>query len=133
MEYDSATLEKIDLIRQRTGVSYRRASEALAQADGDVIEALIALEAEQPRWQERVRVGGSEAFERIREIIHQGNVTRITVRQNGRTLLSLPVTAGAVGALIWPVVAGYLSIAGIVASAAGWVDIDVERRPPSQG
>ncbi len=38
------TLENIDLIRERTGISYREAKEALERNDGNVIDTLIELE-----------------------------------------------------------------------------------------
>ena len=45
------TLEKIDLIRDRTGVTYREAHEALQRNDGNVISALIELEdSKQSSW-----------------------------------------------------------------------------------
>ena len=38
------TLEKIELVKDRTGVTYKEAKEALEQADGNVVEAIISLE-----------------------------------------------------------------------------------------
>ena len=38
------TLEKVDLIRERTGVSYTEAKEALEAGNGDVVDALIYIE-----------------------------------------------------------------------------------------
>jgi len=41
------TLEKIDIIKERTGVSYTEAKEALEECDSDVVNALIYIEAKQ--------------------------------------------------------------------------------------
>ena len=38
------TLEKVDKVRERTGVSYSKAKEALEVSNGDVLEAIIFLE-----------------------------------------------------------------------------------------
>ena len=38
------TLEQIDLIMQRTHVSYAEAKEALEAADGDILEAILIIE-----------------------------------------------------------------------------------------
>ena len=47
------TLDKIDIIRDRTGVSYKEAREALTQADGNVVDALISIEESSGRnWTE---------------------------------------------------------------------------------
>ena len=38
------TLEKIELVKDRTGVSYAEAKEALEAADGSVVDAIISIE-----------------------------------------------------------------------------------------
>ena len=38
------TLEKIELVKDRTGVSYREAKEALEEANGSVVDAIINIE-----------------------------------------------------------------------------------------
>ena len=38
------TLEKIELVKDRTGVSYKEAKEALEAAEGSVVDAIIAIE-----------------------------------------------------------------------------------------
>ena len=38
------TLEKIDEIRERTGLNYKEAKDLLEEAEGDVVQALIILE-----------------------------------------------------------------------------------------
>lgn len=37
------TLEKIELVKDRTGVTYKEAKEALEAADGNVVDAIIAI------------------------------------------------------------------------------------------
>ena len=41
---ENVTLEKVDMVRERTGVSYEKAKEALEVCEGDVLEALIYIE-----------------------------------------------------------------------------------------
>ena len=38
------TLEKIELVKDRTGVSYREAKSALEEANGSVVDAIILIE-----------------------------------------------------------------------------------------
>ncbi len=38
------TLEKIELVKDRTGVSYKEAKEALEKSEGSVVDAIIAIE-----------------------------------------------------------------------------------------
>ncbi len=117
-------LEKIDLIRERTGVSYRTAREVLERADGNVVDALILLEERNRSWQERITVQGHELVERVKELIHEGNVTRVRVKQGDRVLLEIPVTLGAIGALLMPTVAAL----GVIAAMVTRTTIEVERR-----
>ncbi len=119
-------LDKIDELRRRTGVSYRRAKESLKASDGDVIEALILLEEgeRRGRWAERMHVTGSEMVDRVKELIHEGNVRRITISHGGRTLIEFPVTVGALGALFLPTLAALGAIAAMVTECT----IEVQRQ-----
>lgn len=129
-----ADLEKVDQIRRRTGVSYRKAAEALDAHDGDIVAALCALEEEQEaeaegRWQERIHVRGGKLVEKVKQLVHEGNVNRIVIRQKGRTVLAIPVTIGAAGAVLAP----YLALLGGIAALATHSTIVVERRGEPDG
>jgi DNA-binding transcriptional MerR regulator len=98
------TLEKIDVIRERTGLSYKEAKEALEKCGGDVVETLILLEStkKDEKWTDNLSTAGSEVLERLKELIKQGNVTKIRVKKDSNTILDIPVTAGAIGTLLAP-------------------------------
>lgn len=122
---DKVTLDKIDILRERANISYRRAYELLEQMDGDVVRALIMLEEEPRTWTERFQVSGSELVGRVRDLIREGNVNRIAIKNRGRVLLDIPVTMGAIGAVLMP----YLAALGVIAALATRCTIEVERRP----
>ena len=115
-------LEKIDLIRKRLNVSYNEANQALEECDGDVVSALIKLENdmdlgstnnENEESDEDIHVKSSELIEKIKEIIKEGNVKKITVKnEEGESVLEIPVTAGVVGLVLFP----YLGILGGMAA-----------------
>ena len=97
------TLEKIDIIRERTGVSYREAKEVLERNGGNVIEALIELESKKENtWAEEFSVRSAEVIDKVKELIHEGNVTKIRIKHDGRTLVDIPVTLGTIGAVVLP-------------------------------
>ena len=121
-------LEDIDLLRERTGISYRKAQEILIETNGDVVEALIRLEEGNRSWQERFQVQGAELVERVKELIHEGNVTRIIVKNQGRTILEIPVTIGAIGAVFLPTIAAL----GVIAAMVTRCTIVVERTEPEK-
>ncbi|MEX2356018.1 MAG: DUF4342 domain-containing protein [Thermaerobacterales bacterium] len=120
------TLEKIDIIRQRTGVSYQRAREVLDACGGDVVEALVRLENEDRThtWQETIQAQGGELVDKVKRLIQEGNVNRLVVKNNGDTLFEVPVTVGAIGALLLPTAAAL----GVVAAMVTRCSLIVERR-----
>ena len=60
--------------------------------------------AEKTYW-ESFKAEGEAASDKIRALIHEGNVRRIVVQHEGRTVAEFPLTAGIVGAVLAPVVA----------------------------
>ncbi|NLC06741.1 MAG: DUF4342 domain-containing protein [Syntrophomonadaceae bacterium] len=82
MEDSRINLEKVDLIRQRLGVSYREAKEALEQANGDVVQALVFLEGQQFRLDEKVETEGRRLWEQIKALIRKGNVNKIRLKKD---------------------------------------------------
>ena len=96
-------LEKVDIVRARAGVSYREAKEALDRSGGRVVDAIIDLEGRtQKNWTEEFSVRSGEVIDKVKELIREGNVSRISVRSDGRTLVEIPVTLGAIGAVVLP-------------------------------
>jgi hypothetical protein len=74
------TLEKIELVKDRTGVSYKVAKEALEAANGSVIDAIINIEegAGIPESAEEAKVrsaiNDNELFSKIKETSHKLSV-----------------------------------------------------------
>ncbi len=97
------TLEKIDQIVERTGVSYEVAKEALTSTNGDVVDALIYLEKKNKNVFQGINEKSAEMMESLKEVLKKGNVTRVIVEKDGDVLLNLPVTVGAIGLVLGPV------------------------------
>jgi hypothetical protein len=73
---------------------------------------------------EEVRVSGGKLKAKLRELIREGNVRRIIIRNaSGRTLLDMPLNAGVVGAALAPF---WIAVAAVVALAREFT-ITVER------
>ena len=107
------TLEKIELVKDRTGVSYKEAKDALEAADGSVVDAIISIEEViDTETSKSVQDQGAAVVENVKNLVKKGNVSKIVVKKNdGEVLLNLPVTAGLVTAVLapWGVLAGILS------------------------
>ncbi len=110
------TLEKIELVKDRTGVSYKEAKAALEAADGSVVDAIINIE----ESMDYINSGGENdtakenaILRAVKETISKGNMARIIVRKGDNILLNLPLTVGAVGVVVAPMAVIY----GIIAAA----------------
>ena len=65
---------------------------------------------------EEHKVSGEGLVGRVKELIHQGNIRRIIVKNDkGQTLLEIPLTFGLVGAALMPVLVAVGSIAALAA------------------
>lgn len=74
---------------------------------------------------EEFKVNGEDLLKKVKEIIHEGNVRRITIKdKNGKDLIVLPLTLGVVGALIAPALAAVGAVAALVTECS----IVVERK-----
>lgn len=78
-------------------------------------------------WTERVKVQADALREKVEELLHEGNVRRIIVKNaEGQTVMELPLTFGIVGAVAAPMIAAVGAMAGV---AARW-SLEIERREP---
>jgi len=66
---------------------------------------------------EEFSVDGEQLVAKIKEILHQGNVRRITIKnEKGETLIEIPLTIGVVGIMLLPTWAAIGAIAALVAN-----------------
>lgn len=135
---DMERLEKLDMIRDRTGASYGEADAALTRSEGDVVKAIIELEQQgshhtqsdtgstHDRIREEIWVKGNDLVDKVKELIKKGNVTRVIVKnEEGKILVEIPVTLGVVGTVLAPTAA----ILGGVAAFVTKCKIEIERKP----
>ena len=117
------TLEKIEIVKDRTGSTYAEAKEALEAAEGSVVDAIIAIEGKMNEEHDKVDGGSlkdSPIFAKMKEIVDKGNVSRILITKNEKTIVNFPVTAGVIGAVLVP----WGAILGIVAALGAQCSID---------
>ena len=73
---------------------------------------------------EEFRVNGGEILDKFKEIIHEGNVRRIILKDDhGKTFMEIPLSVGVVGAIFAPLLAAL----GAVAALASNLTIVVEK------
>ncbi|MGE5629133.1 MAG: DUF4342 domain-containing protein [Solirubrobacterales bacterium] len=120
------TLEKIDIIRERTGVNYAEAKEALEASAGNVVDALIYLENEKKSTLDDVVTSKEEFIAWIKELVKKGNVNRIKIKKDDKVVVDIPVNAGVaatITALVWPP----LLAIGLLTAVATKVTIEITK------
>jgi hypothetical protein len=67
---------------------------------------------------EEFRVKGEEVLAKIKELIHEGNIRRIIIKdRDGKTMIEFPLTFGVVGAVLAPTLAAVGAVAALIGEA----------------
>jgi hypothetical protein len=74
-------------------------------------------------WWESIKVEGGQIVDKVKQVVREGNVRRIVVKQGSRTVAEFPLTVGVVGAVFSPV----LAAVGAIVALTNDCSIDVER------
>lgn len=72
---------------------------------------------------ESFKAEGGNVVEKVTRLVHEGNVRRIVVKHEGRTVAEFPLTAGVVGAVLAPVLAAIGALLALMKECT----IEVER------
>jgi len=95
----------------------------------DQVEEQAQEEGESSERKEKYRIAGEKLVAKVKELIREGNVRRITIKNDeDKTLIEIPLTFGVVGAAIFPVWAAVGAIAALVTDCS----IEVERHEPGE-
>lgn len=74
--------------------------------------------------QETFKVNGEELIKKFKELVKEGNVRRITIKdKSGRTIIDVPLTIGVIGTVVAPVLAAVGAVAALITECT----ISVER------
>jgi hypothetical protein len=74
-------------------------------------------------WWETVESTSGELFDRLKQLIGEGNVRRVVVKQDGHVVAEFPLTVGVVGTVLAPVAAAIGALVALLARCT----IEVER------
>jgi hypothetical protein len=136
---ENVTLEKVDMIRERTGISYEKAKEALEICEGDVLEALIYIEKNEKisdtnkffdDEKNKTSISIEELKNWFKQVIEKGNVTRIKIKKDETELIDIPVNAGIAAGVVAVVIPPILA-AGVIAAIATKITIEITKEDGS--
>ena len=78
---------------------------------------------------ESFKVTGDDLVRRVKEILHEGNVRRVVIKQGARTVAEFPVTVGVVGVLAAPALAALGALAALLTECT--IEVERDRDVPS--
>src|SRR5499433_3373508 len=73
---------------------------------------------------ESIKTESENVVEKLKQLIHEGNVRRVVIQHEGRTVAEFPLTAGVVGAVLAPVLAAIGALVALMQDCT----IQVERQ-----
>ena len=76
---------------------------------------------------EELQVMGEQLLARVKELVHEGNVRRIIIKQEGHTILEVPLTVGVVGIIAAPALAAIGVIGALLAQCS--IEVIRSERP----
>lgn len=121
------SLEDIDELRRRAGVSYCRARQVLDQAGGDLLEALILLEETGERPLQVISNRGKDIFAWARRLARGLHQSRVKIEVKGDTVMEFPASLGTAGIVLFPKLAA-LGLVGVMLARGG---LQIEGKPAS--
>jgi Domain of unknown function (DUF4342) len=74
-------------------------------------------------FKESFKVAGSQLLDAVKRLVHEGNVRRVIIKQEGRVIVEFPLTVGVVGTVLAPMLAAVGAIAAVISDCT----IEVER------
>ena len=80
--------------------------------------------ADKTSW-ESFKAEGRNVVGEIKRLVHEGNVRRVVIQHDGRTVAEFPLTAGVIGAVLAPVLAAIGAIVALLQDCT----IQIERAP----
>jgi len=74
-------------------------------------------------YKESFKVAADQLLDAVKKLLHEGNVRRIVIKQEGRSVVEFPLTVGVVGVVFAPVLAAVGALAAVLTECT----IEVER------
>lgn len=117
----SASLEQIEMLRERANISYGEAKEVLENCNNDVVEALVYLENQQKIKEPKNESAKSHChtatnglFKTGKNLLKKGNEIKFVVKKEDNTVVNVPLNL----AILTTVVAAPVTVVGVLAAFA---------------
>ena len=74
-------------------------------------------------WKESFKVTSDQLVDAVKKLLHEGNVRRVIIKHDARTIVEFPLTVGVIGAVFAPILAAVGALAAVLTECT----IEVER------
>jgi hypothetical protein len=81
---------------------------------------------------EKYTIDGSQVMEKVKQLIHEGNIRRVRLIHDGRTIIDVPLSIGAPAAMVGIILAPALAAIGAAAALLTECTLEVEKVGESQ-
>jgi hypothetical protein len=79
---------------------------------------------------ESFKVAGNQLVDAVKKLLHEGNVRRVIIKQEGKTVVEFPLTVGVIGAVLAPILAAVGAIAAVLSECT--IEVEREVATPKQ-
>lgn len=114
------TLEMLEEVIERTGVSFEEAKAALQANDGSVEAAVNSLKKEKEE-SKSFEKAVKDTMQFVKDMAEKGLLSRLIIKNKAETILNIPMGVGVIGLLF----AGFFSVAGLTAAFVADYEIKV--------
>jgi hypothetical protein len=91
-------------------------------------EVIAMPERTERTWSETIKVEAGQLVDKVSQIIREGNVRRVTIKQGTTTVAEFPLTVGVIGVVFAPILAAVAALAALISDCS----IQVERVAPAE-
>jgi hypothetical protein len=74
-------------------------------------------------FKESFKVAGNQLVDAVKKLLHEGNVRRVIIKQDEKTIAEFPLTVGVIGAVFAPLLAALGALAAVLTECT----VEVER------
>lgn len=76
-------------------------------------------------WTEEINLAADQLVDKVKELVHEGNIRSVKLKRDGNTLVELPLTAAAAGGALTVLIAPQLAILGAIAGVITHCTLEV--------
>lgn len=120
--------QELDEAKNRVEETAGQVKDKAQEAYGQAREQVEQVREGGRRYWEEIEVEGRQLIDRVKELIQEGNVRRLIIKdEEGKYLLEIPLTVGVVAGSILALAAPVMAALGALAALVARVKIEVQR------